>query len=168
MLKMSFMIGMVVFGNLTDNVSQPKYILFISQIAIAICWALTGALVHYSSSQTYSEQILNSFVKPALFQNLNFAQFFASAILLLTTLQISNWVTRKNINKILALFFLTQFAAYSTPLDWVEDLYSSVTPVVYYTCSAGFALITVVDFYFWAFHPLEKNIFLDQERVSDR
>ena len=46
---MTFMFGLVVYGNLTDNFSQPKFILVYSQAFLAICWILTGVLVHVST-----------------------------------------------------------------------------------------------------------------------
>lgn len=160
-MKMTFMFGLVVFGNLIDNVSQPKFVLIIFQIALGLCWIFTGILVEYSLDYTVEE--LDEYIKNALFLNLNIAQFFASGILILCILQLSNWFTRKNINKTLALFILSQFAGYMTPMTWIDLLYFSVQPIVYYFCGSGLLLVSISDHYLFAFHPLEKNIFLDQD-----
>lgn len=50
-----------------------------------------------------------------------------------------------------------------TPMDWIVTLYDSVHPVVYWSSGAGMLVISMVDRYVFAFHPLQKNIFLDQE-----
>ena len=49
-----------------------------------------------------------------------------------------------------------------TPLEWIETLFYSVQPHIYWTCGLCISLITVLEWFFFAFHPLEKNIFLDQ------
>jgi len=102
-------------------------------------------------------------VRDAVILNLSIGQFFSAGVLMISILQISNWFTRKNINKTLALFILSQFAAYMTPCKWFDTLYYSVLPIVYYLCGSAFFIISVIDYYFFAFHPLEKNIFLDQD-----
>ena len=66
----------------------------------------------------------------------------------------------------MALFQLVQFAAYMTPLNWIEDLLFSVFPVVYWFLGGCMILISVLDKFVFAFHPLEKNIFLDQDTYS--
>jgi len=48
-----------------------------------------------------------------------------------------------------------------TPLDWIDYLYDSVSARVYWTSAVGMLLITVIEKFVFAFHPLEKNIFLD-------
>jgi len=48
-----------------------------------------------------------------------------------------------------------------TPVNWITELYDSVQPTVYYCCGAGMLVITVVDQFVFALHPLQKNIFLD-------
>ena len=50
-----------------------------------------------------------------------------------------------------------------TPLEWIDKLFYSVQPLVYWTCGIGMVFISAVDWVIFAFHPLEKNIFLDQD-----
>ena len=59
------------------------------------------------------------------------------------------------------MFLLSQFAGYMTPMDSIEGLFYSVPPVTYYSAGAGMILVSFVDQFLFAFHPLEKNIFLD-------
>ena len=61
----------------------------------------------------------------------------------------------------LALFLMMQFAGYLTPVDWIVRLYDSVHPIIYWCCGVGMLIISMIDRYVFAFHPLEKNIFLD-------
>ena len=46
-LKASYMIGVLVIGNIIDNVSTPKYLSIAIQFSLAITWFSTGALVYY-------------------------------------------------------------------------------------------------------------------------
>ena len=46
-LKMTFMFGLVVIGNVVDNVSQPKWVILFLQVGLGITWINTGALVYY-------------------------------------------------------------------------------------------------------------------------
>ena len=48
-------------------------------------------------------------------------------------------------------------------MDWIEDLYWSVQPKVYWSLGSLFIFMTLADHLMFAFHPLEKNIFLDQD-----
>lgn len=50
----------------------------------------------------------------------------ASEIVIIGILQISNWFTKKHVNKMLALYFMAQFAGYMTPLNFIEALGYSV------------------------------------------
>lgn len=84
-------------------------------------------------------------MKQLFLNNLMVAQLVASGVVIISILQISNWFTQRNINKVLALFLLSQFAGYMTPVDWVSQLYDAVTPIVYYCCGVGMLVITIVD-----------------------
>ena len=66
------------------------------------------------------------------------------------------------------MFLLSQFAGYMTPMDWIKGLFYSVPPVTYFSAGAGMILISIFDQFFFAFHPLEKNIFLDQDRFDNK
>ena len=46
-LKASYMIGVLVIGNIIDNVSTPKYLSMALQFSLAITWLSTSALVYY-------------------------------------------------------------------------------------------------------------------------
>ena len=41
------MIGVLVIGNIIDNVSTPKYLSIAIQFSLAITWLLTSAVVYY-------------------------------------------------------------------------------------------------------------------------
>ena len=50
-----------------------------------------------------------------------------------------------------------------TPLDWIISLGYTVQPVVYYSSGVGMILISIFDYKYFTFFPLQRNIFLDQE-----
>lgn len=50
-----------------------------------------------------------------------------------------------------------------TPMKWIDRLFFSVYPMIYWSLGAFMIAITVLEYFTFAFHPLEKNIFLDQD-----
>ena len=50
-----------------------------------------------------------------------------------------------------------------TPVIWIRELNYTVYPVVYYSSGVGMFLISVFDYKYFSFFPLQRNIFLDQE-----
>lgn len=50
-----------------------------------------------------------------------------------------------------------------TPLNWIRSLGYTVQPVVYYSSGVGMILISIFDYKYFTFFPLQRNIFLDQE-----
>ena len=109
-LKMTFLIGMMIFGNLVDNVSQPRTLAIVVQISLAIIWIFVGADVYMimNTELTVAEVIVyEDALMMGFFHNLEVAQFAASGVVIINILQISNWFTQKHINKILALFCLS-------------------------------------------------------------
>ena len=56
---------------------------------------------------------------------------------------------------------MSQIAGYETPLAWIDSLYFSVQPWTYYCGTGAMIILSVIDNYIFAFHPLQKNIFID-------
>ena len=54
----------------------------------------------------------------------------------------------------MGLFLLAQFGGYETPLNFLEDLFYSVYPVIYFSAAVIFAAITILEKWVFAFHPL--------------
>ena len=48
-MKMTFMFGLIVIGNVVDNVSQPKYVTIFLQITLGLYWLITGIFVNVSN-----------------------------------------------------------------------------------------------------------------------
>ena len=44
-LKETFMLGLIVFGNIVDNVSQPLWVAIFAQVFLGVSWILIGGLV---------------------------------------------------------------------------------------------------------------------------
>jgi len=49
-----------------------------------------------------------------------------AGVVIICILQLSNWFTQKNINKVLSFFLLTQIAGIESPLTLIDDLNYSV------------------------------------------
>lgn len=44
-LKLSFLFGLSIFGNLVDNMSQPKALIVYAQLALSLYWIYTGIVI---------------------------------------------------------------------------------------------------------------------------
>ena len=54
----------------------------------------------------------------------------------------------------LALLFLSEFTGYITPLNFIADLEWSVKPVVFWVGGSFMVLISILEWFIFAFHPL--------------
>ena len=45
MLKMTFLFGLIIIGNVIDNVSNPKWVCIFLQATLGMTWIITGFLV---------------------------------------------------------------------------------------------------------------------------
>ena len=43
-LKLSLLLGLVLFGNIADNLSQPRRLMLFTQISLSVYWTSTGLL----------------------------------------------------------------------------------------------------------------------------
>ena len=46
-LRIAFLVGLLVIGNIIDNISSPKSLAIALQLALAVVWAATGLMVAY-------------------------------------------------------------------------------------------------------------------------
>lgn len=108
---MTYFLGLLIFGNILDNVSQPRWVALFAQIFLGTIWIGTGLKVNIiieafdlggHIDANIREGIIESF-----FSDLKCTHFIASGVVLISLLQISNWFTQKHINKMMALFLLT-------------------------------------------------------------
>lgn len=71
-LKMTFMLGLIIIGNVVDNVSQPKWVALFVQIALGSSWILTGTLIRTSENAYKKKDLIHDF-KTSFFCNMNLA-----------------------------------------------------------------------------------------------
>ena len=55
------MFGLIVVGNVVDNVSEPKWVAIFLQVALSLCWAITGVLVQFYEHKV-TEDMTDEFV----------------------------------------------------------------------------------------------------------
>ena len=72
----------------------------------------------------------------------------------------------------IGFYFLAQFLGYMTPVPGQvtattedEGMWAS-KPYVYYSCAGAMLLLGLLDIAAFQFNPMQKNIFLDQEKGS--
>ena len=50
-MRIAFLVGLLVIGNIIDNISSPKRLAIALQLALAVVWAATGLMVAYIREQ---------------------------------------------------------------------------------------------------------------------
>lgn len=90
------------------------------------------------------------------------AQLAASGTVLINTLQVYNWFSKRYIQFVLIVYFLMQFLGYLTPMDYNKECHDVAEPVFYFSFAFVIFVLAIVDFWVFYFHPLQKDIFLDQ------
>ena len=86
-LKMTFMLGLLIFGNIVDNISQPKWLALFVQIALGFCWIMAGFevnLIEHLNEDTrghYKKRIEKNY-----FNSLKISQFLASGVVIISLL----------------------------------------------------------------------------------
>ena len=83
--------------------------------------------------------------------------------MLINILQVYNWFSKRYIQVILILYFLMQFLGYLTPVDYLVECQYAPHPYFYYAFAFAFLVLSVLDCWVFYFHPLQKDIFFDQE-----
>ena len=162
-LRLAFLFGFLLFGNIIDNSPTPKLMAILLQFSLAIVWTATGLLVNYIVSQEDLQGKLPDLVSYMMVKIMSLAQVLAAGLILINILQVYNWFTTKHICTMLALYFLAQFLGYMTPINFVSALYWSAEPIMYYIGGVLFILFAIIDIWAFQFNPLQINIFLDQE-----
>jgi len=68
-LKMTFMLGLIIVGNVVDNVSQPKWVAIFLQLALGVSWFLTGCIVYQAlhDEKHDSEEAREKYAESVLF-----------------------------------------------------------------------------------------------------
>ena len=73
-LKLSLLLGLVLFGNIADNLSQPRTLMLFTQISLSIYWTFTGLLarLYLQKEDTISKDQLEA-LRGNFFNDLNLA-----------------------------------------------------------------------------------------------
>ena len=152
-MRIAFLFGFLLFGNIVDNSATPKIMVISIQIILALVWILTGGLVSYIMTQEgidgSSEVELPPLVSYMMVKMMSLAQIFAAGLVLINILQVYNWFTTRHICTMLALYFLSQFLGYMTPIYMIEQLYWAAYPKMYYIGGVLFFAFAIIDI--WAF-----------------
>lgn len=80
--KMTFLFGVIIVGNVVDNVSHPKWVALFLQITLGVSWCLTGGIVNKAAAFA---KIPPSY-KGAVDVNFNLSQLMGSGIVIISIL----------------------------------------------------------------------------------
>ena len=162
-LRMSFIFGFLVVGNIVDNISTPKNFAIILQVSLSISWICTGFMLYFVA--------IDGHRCPKNFHTIHIgalSQICASGIILINILQVYNWASKRYIQLLLIIYFLQQFIGYMTPLYYEPSCDWAAHPFWYWISSAFMLGLAVLDYWVFYFNPLQNNIFLDQEEKNKR
>lgn len=67
------MLGLIIVGNVVDNVSQPKWVALFVQIALGCSWILTGSLIRTTAYNHVKKPDLMHDFQMSFFCNMNLA-----------------------------------------------------------------------------------------------
>ena len=162
-LRMTFIFGFLVAGNIVDNISTPKILAIILQLSLSFTWISTGFVLyivaidgHHCPKDFHSTHIGT------------LSQVCASGIVLINILQVYNWASKRYIQLLLIIYFLQQFIGYITPLYLEPSCDFAAHPFWYWLSGAVMLGLAVLDYWVFYFNPLQNNIFLDQEEKNKR
>ena len=96
--RLAFLFGMLIVGNVVDNVATPRTLVIVLQLGLAFCWFING----WELEIALKEESCNEF-KDA---NGDLAELFSAGVILTNTIQVYNWFSRKYIQIILIGYFL--------------------------------------------------------------
>ena len=89
-------------------------------------------------------------------------------MVLISILQIYNWFSKRVIQPALILYFSMQFLGYLTPIQYKEKCDWAAPGFWYFIFGPIMALLTCADYWAFYFHPLQKNVFLNQTKLASR
>ena len=152
--------GIIVTGNIVDNVHSPKTIAITMQVWLGMNWIGTS----YYTFVGLKHGCQN--IQTTLMAEADIAQILGASIVLINTLQVYNWFDKRYIQMVLITYFCMQFVGYSLPITYIEECLWNLEPIYYLICGSVMVCLAVVDCWFFYFNPLQKNIFIDQAEAN--
>lgn len=166
-MRLSFIFGLLIFSSAIDNMKTPKLVAVCLQIFLALTWVCLGL---NNSDIIYKEK--SEDIVYLLHPLEDLAQILSAGIIIINILQVYNWFMQKYITTMIGLYFIAQFLGYMTPVPGQvtvitkdEGMFMS-KPYIYYICAGAMFLLGLLDIVVFQFNPMQKNIFLDQEKGS--
>ena len=152
-LRIAYLIGVMIVGNLVDNIGNPKRLMVGLSFSLAFFWLSLGV---YLSVIDPNCSLQNSYPLGGV------GEILSSSIVLIDILQLYNWFGKKHVQLVLLTYFAFQFLGYLTPIKYVKKCDWSATSGWCYLFGGLMVAVAALECKFYYFSPLMKNIFLDQ------
>lgn len=82
---------------------------------------------------------------------------------------IYNWFSKRYIQLVLIFYMLAQYIGFVIPVPVLENTeVFTPKPIVFFIFGASMFIFAIIDYFTFAFHPLQKNILLEQELPFSR
>ena len=133
--RKSFFLGIIITGNIIDNVYNPKTIVIVLQIWLGLNWIMSAWEIQIAIKNECT--FISSFSASG-----DMAQVLGSGIVLINTLQVYNWFDKRYISMALTGYFAMQYLGYVLPIEYIKDCEWVAHPVYYATFGATFPVNT--------------------------
>ena len=144
-MHLTFLFGFLCFGNLIDNLEDPKTLAVVSQLSLSITWIVTGVLRSIIDNTHDRNYLLYFYWR-------NLGSLFSTGVVLVNILQIYNWFSHKQICTIMSLFLSAEFFGYYLQ-SWLINTAFDAKPVYYYVFGLLFLAFAILDVFIFAFGP---------------
>ena len=88
--RASFLFGVLLVGNILDNIPNPKTLALTLQILVAFAWILTGIHVTYALKKNCDSALFIGSIEMI-------SEIFASGVVLINIVQVYNWFSKRYI-----------------------------------------------------------------------
>ena len=159
-LRLMFVFGMLVIGNVIDNMSYVKPLVVFLDFFLAICWLNTGLRIykslhiygHCDGSVLHSIGILD--------------QIPSSGLMLISIIQVYNWFQNEVVGLALIYYYSAQYLGYLVPIPFLEECYKASQPKFYYIFASVMFAFGILEIWTFTFIPLQKNIIINKSETS--
>lgn len=158
-IHLSFLFGFLILGNSVDNLSNPKILMLICEVALGITWILEGAITQFYN-YNFPKHSKPQDERLCMYWLANIASIMSAGIVITLILQVYNWFSLRNLSRVLALLLIGEFIGYFID-TYMEDSVYVTNPFYFYAAGAAFIGASVFDYFYFAFEPANFGIVVD-------
>lgn len=143
-LQLSFLFGLLMVGNIIDNLHHLKWLAVSGELALGLIWIAQGFIFSETthSSLLYTGQMVGTYT------------------IVINILQIYNWFSHRQLCRVLAIFLSAELIGYLFDF-YIEQYYNWLN----FTFGGVFILFALIDIFYFHFGPEKLGINIDHKSV---